>query len=582
MAPDSTKETPAREDRKDSNSIKDASASLDKHSSAKKRSRRRRKAKSRAQVEPLAAANSTPKKQHDAPMTKRDLYFALDCEMVGVGPDGLSSAVARVSIVNWDNQVILDTYVEVPVPVTDYRTHVSGITPEHLKPRLGHSLMTFSEVRETVQTILRGKILIGHGLENDLKALGLYHPWCDIRDSATYSYYMREHRDPMTDCITLVPKKLRDLAWDILKRQIQDPGAPHSPIEDAIAALDLYKECRGQWEDHLIQLARQKEMEQEQQLLETRQRQQEHEQQQMRRWQWLGGGGGVPQTMYPCGLPAHPQQIPPQLMGVPMMQQPPPSFYCNPAMAAPLIPMHQSSQAAAAYLQGQHSHQQQQSQQRSSWFGFSRRPKNNESETTPSLDYASVGTSPTMTTVQSSFSTDQSVASPPRTAALRVQQEVEPYAMAENAFETVLGADVVEGDAVEAPVNVKQSNAADDDGDDHDDEPKTEPTEESSLSSSLPNYYVPPRYFTNEDPNPTISSSWFKLWGSSNKSYKNGGDAEWDNSSEKERKRRSSDSEATMLSLFSPMSLFPRRASESCMTDLAEEDGQHECSRSMH
>jgi len=36
---------------------------------------------------------------------------ALDCEMVGVGFDGEQSALARVSIVDWNGFVLLDTYV---------------------------------------------------------------------------------------------------------------------------------------------------------------------------------------------------------------------------------------------------------------------------------------------------------------------------------------------------------------------------------------------------------------------------------------------------------------------------------------
>jgi hypothetical protein len=105
--------------------------------------------------------NNNNKKKHDAPMTRSDLYFALDCEMVGIGPEGFDSAVARVTIVNWENQVVLDTHVQVPVPVTDYRTHISGIQPEDLDPQNG--ARTFDEVRDAVSQILKGKILIGHG-----------------------------------------------------------------------------------------------------------------------------------------------------------------------------------------------------------------------------------------------------------------------------------------------------------------------------------------------------------------------------------------------------------------------------------
>jgi RNA exonuclease 4 len=56
----------------------------------------------------------------------------MDCEMVGVGPDGTESALARVSIINYSGGVVLDEYVRPQEPITDYRTWVSGIRPEHM------------------------------------------------------------------------------------------------------------------------------------------------------------------------------------------------------------------------------------------------------------------------------------------------------------------------------------------------------------------------------------------------------------------------------------------------------------------
>ena len=38
--------------------------------------------------------------------------LAMDCEMVGVGPDGTRSALARVCIVNNEGHPILDEYVK--------------------------------------------------------------------------------------------------------------------------------------------------------------------------------------------------------------------------------------------------------------------------------------------------------------------------------------------------------------------------------------------------------------------------------------------------------------------------------------
>lgn len=163
-------------------------------------------------------------------------------QMVGVGPEGLESAVARVTICNWAEEVILDTFVKVPMEVTDYRTFVSGIEAKDLE---GDSAMPLMEVRKMVKNILHGKILIGHALENDLAALQIIHPWHDIRDSANYPPYMKEGGK---DGAVLRPRKLKELVRDKLGRDIQNMGEAHDPIEDARAALSLYKLDRLEWE----------------------------------------------------------------------------------------------------------------------------------------------------------------------------------------------------------------------------------------------------------------------------------------------------------------------------------------------
>ena len=58
--------------------------------------------------------------------------LAADCEMVGVGPRGEDSIVARVSLVNQYGKCVYDKYVKPTQPVTDYRTAVSGIRPDDL------------------------------------------------------------------------------------------------------------------------------------------------------------------------------------------------------------------------------------------------------------------------------------------------------------------------------------------------------------------------------------------------------------------------------------------------------------------
>jgi len=174
--------------------------------------------------------------------------IALDCEMVGIGPGGCLSRLARVCVVDWDGDVLYDTCVQVVETVTDYRTFVSGITAEDL---CSEHAVSYDEARAAVATLLRGKVLVGHGLKNDLGVLALSHPWQDVRDTARYEPFMRPV-DPSSVCnplwATHVPKKLKVLALDKLGMVIQEEGRPHSPEDDAVAALELYKKHRGKWE----------------------------------------------------------------------------------------------------------------------------------------------------------------------------------------------------------------------------------------------------------------------------------------------------------------------------------------------
>ncbi|KAL7473317.1 hypothetical protein ACHAXS_013751 [Conticribra weissflogii] len=173
---------------------------------------------------------------------EKSRYIALDAEMVGIGPCGHVSALARVSLVNWEGEVLFDTMVRVTEPVTDYRTFVSGITPQDLE---GPDVVAFEECRSRVEEMIRGKVLVGHGLKNDLKVLKLSHPWYDVRDTAKYEPFMKPSNEDET---VLVAKKLKVLAKDKLGMRIQEEGMSHCPVEDAVAAMELYKKHRVKWE----------------------------------------------------------------------------------------------------------------------------------------------------------------------------------------------------------------------------------------------------------------------------------------------------------------------------------------------
>ncbi|KAL3907830.1 MAG: hypothetical protein SGILL_008711, partial [Bacillariaceae sp.] len=171
---------------------------------------------------------------------ERANYVALDCEMVGTGQRGNRSTVARVTVVAFDGSVVLDEMVRQEQEVTDFRTFVSGITKEDLE----NATWTLAGIREKLQELLSDKILVGHALKNDLRALGISHPWYNTRDTAKYEQFMHVRFDDGV----FWPKKLKDLAKTRLNREIQQPGVPHCPREDAIAAMDLYKLVSKNWE----------------------------------------------------------------------------------------------------------------------------------------------------------------------------------------------------------------------------------------------------------------------------------------------------------------------------------------------
>jgi RNA exonuclease 4 len=162
-------------------------------------------------------------------------YVAIDCEMVGVGPDGVDSALARVSLVNFNGAVLLDCYVKPQEKITDYRTHVSGIEPHHLE---SDKALTFKEAQFQTEAIVRNRILVGHAVYNDLQALILSHPALLIRDTSRYKPFRKlaKGRTP----------GLKMLVKEVLGITIQ--SGSHSSVEDARFTIELYKSVKTEWE----------------------------------------------------------------------------------------------------------------------------------------------------------------------------------------------------------------------------------------------------------------------------------------------------------------------------------------------
>lgn len=169
-------------------------------------------------------------------ITNATKALAMDCEMVGTGKDGTESVLARVSIVNQHGHCIYDKFVRPREKVTDFRTFVSGVRPHNLR-----DAEDFLAVQKEVADLLKGRILVGHAIHNDLKALFLDHPWHDIRDTQKFK--------PFRELFGGGKPSLKKLTAKVLGIDVQQ--GEHNSVEDAQAAMCMYKTYKKRWESSI-------------------------------------------------------------------------------------------------------------------------------------------------------------------------------------------------------------------------------------------------------------------------------------------------------------------------------------------
>ncbi|KAI0313506.1 hypothetical protein OF83DRAFT_527583 [Amylostereum chailletii] len=164
--------------------------------------------------------------------------LAISCVSVGVGPGGTTAMLARVAITDYRGNQLLDCYVAPTMTVSDFRTATTGIEPAHLS---SPSAYPFGQIQKHVAGIIRDKVIVGHSLWNDLSVLGIPHPAVNTRDVALYQPFRNALHSPNQIV------GLQTLTWRLMRRRCQEGLI--NPLENARAALDLYRSHATEWEN---------------------------------------------------------------------------------------------------------------------------------------------------------------------------------------------------------------------------------------------------------------------------------------------------------------------------------------------
>ncbi|KAI0005440.1 hypothetical protein BJV74DRAFT_804377 [Russula compacta] len=178
----------------------------------------------------------SPQARKPPKILRPEHFMAVSAQIIYTGDTANIPLLARVSLADYRGNVVLDTFVRPIHQVTNYRTAETGLVAAHLT-----NAPMFREVQHRVIALIRDKVIVGHNLWQFLSVLYISHPTINTRDVAAFVPF---HRG--LECGGATPP-LNVLVHRLMGRSM-GLGYEH-PLENARAALDLYRSAQHLWEN---------------------------------------------------------------------------------------------------------------------------------------------------------------------------------------------------------------------------------------------------------------------------------------------------------------------------------------------
>ncbi|KAL4138416.1 hypothetical protein PRIC2_001922 [Phytophthora ramorum] len=174
------------------------------------------------------------------PVLTRDIegpFYAIDVECVATGSGTNDRDVARIAVVDEDEEVVFDQYVKPTKPIVSYLTQLTGITEDNLKeaPGLDEALVRLKAILPVES------VIVGQSIKKDLEWLTLQKP-TDYKGEFDVADLFRLPMQLTNGVVRYRYFSLRHVAKYLLGHDIQE--ADHDPVIDARYAMKVFKKFR--------------------------------------------------------------------------------------------------------------------------------------------------------------------------------------------------------------------------------------------------------------------------------------------------------------------------------------------------